>query len=339
MKGTLISMLLILPLAGFTAQGEPQGTPPPTKSPPKPGVRISTKPFKSPNASPKKANKQGGAANPAALVQLIKILQKDGVFLDLKKKQVRVKGQVRIVDDFLEYVLTGPRGKTHETLVVVPSKGSSINAALLALGLKQGSNCRSVPILPKPTEKEFREGAPMNRLIPPKSAPNRGSQIWLALSWKDAKGKVHTFRIEDLILDLQAGGPIKDVEWIYLGGRMAPLHRNEPPVFITDYAQNFVSAYYVFIPNHLVTIHHKRAANDQNWWPNRELLPPRGTAVELVFSLKPLVNRVKWKPFSPKSGEAKETKIEKSATKKVPEKVPSEEADFDLPSSRKSKRK
>lgn len=290
MKGIQILLLLTFPLGGLLAQAQP---------------KTSSKPAQKP--VPKRTTK------PAQLEQLQKILAKDGVYLDMKKKEVRVNGTIRIVDDFLEYVLTGPRGKTHETLVIVPSKGSSINAALLALGLKPGSNCKSVPIVPKPTEKEFREGAPMNRLIPPKGAPNKGSQVWLSLSWKDAKGQRHTYRIEDLILDLQAGGPIKDVEWIYLGGRMAPLHRNEPPVFITDYAQNFVSAYYVFIPNHLITIHHKRAANDQNWWPNRTLLPERGTKVQIIFSLKPLVPRVAWKPTSYKDGADKNTKEKKAS--------------------------
>ena len=134
--------------------------------------------------------------------------------------------------------------------------------------------------------------------------------------------------MEDLILDLQEGGPIKDVEWIYLGGRMAPLHRNEPPVFITDYAQNFVSAYYVFIPNHLITIHHKRAVNDQNWWPNNSLLPPRGTEVDLIFSLKPLVDRVPWKKTSYREG------MEKNEGKK-----PAEGGAGTQPSSRGSKGK
>ncbi len=319
MKGTLISMLLALPLGGLIATVPAQSKPRP-KPKAKSTTQVATKP------SPKPAKQTGTSS---ALEQLKKLLAKDGVDLDLKKKQVSVEGKIRIVDDFLEYVLTGPRGKTHETLVVVPSKGSSINAALLALGLKPGTNCKSVPILPKPTEKEYREGAPMNRLIPPKSAPNKGSQVWLALSWKDAKGKTQTYRIEDLILDLQAGGPIKDVEWIYLGGRMAPLHRNEPPVFITDYAQNFVSAYYVFIPNHLITIHHKRAANDQNWWPNRTLLPARGTKVKIIFSLKPIVARVPWKPTNYKDG----------AEPKEPEGSNKKPSSQGSPSSKKSKGK
>ena len=325
MKGTLISMLLALPMGGLIAQMPTQAS---TQAPTQTSTQTPTpaKPATKPSALPQKSVKQKGTAS--GLKQLKKLLEKDGVHLDLKKKQVSVDGTIRIVDDFLEYVLTGPRGKTHETLVVVPSKGSSINAGLLALGLKPGTNCKSVPILPKPTEKEFREGAPMNRLVPPKGAPKKGSQVWLALSWKDAKGKTSTYRIEDLILDLQAGGPIKDVEWIYLGGRMAPLHRNEPPVFITDYAQNFVSAYYVFIPNHLITIHHKRAANDQNWWPNRTLLPARGTKVKLIFSLKPIVPRVPWKPTNYKDGaEPKETE---TGNKDKPK---------GSPSSQKSKRK
>ncbi len=215
---------------------------------------------------------------------LKKKLEKEGVHLDLEKKLVWVNGRVCIVNANLEYVAVGERGATHEALFILDCKPSALNAALIALGLVPGKNYRTVEKKPLPPKEDVLSG----KVKPYILIHPQGPEVFLTAEWVGKDGKPIRHKVSDLILNLRTMKPVKKCKWIYFGGRMAPLYRGEPPVFVADYEQNIISNCYMLPSNHLITIRHEDGLDDTMWWPNTKLLPPKGTPIKLYISLKPL---------------------------------------------------
>ncbi len=231
-------------------------------------------------AASRPATQKGDTAQAA----LAKLLAKEGVRVDKAKGRVHAEGHVNLTRDYIEYVAIGPRGKKHEALVMLKCKGSTLNAALLALGLKPGKNVDFKPVVPLPSEEEVMKGAPTSIVVPPE-----GPRLFLTLSWHDDKQVEHAYPVEDLILDVRADAPVQGAEWIYFGGMTMPILRGEPPVYVADYEQDYITTYFTKPDSHLITIKHPKARFDDNWWPNAKLLPKRGTPCTLTLSLKPFV--------------------------------------------------
>lgn len=226
----------------------------------------------------KPAKRQSAEAILAAL------LAKEGVRIDKKKGVVHAEGKIVVTRDFLEYVAIGTNGKKHEALVMLRCRGSSLNAALLALGLKPGKNVDYEEIVPRPTREEYEAGAPLNRVFPPK-----GPRLWISVSWHDDDEKLVKKRVEDLIIDITTEKPVEGAKWIFTKALLAPIEKGGEPVFIADYDGNYISTYYCKPDTHFVTILHERGPQDGNWYANTAALPPPGTACTLTLSTKPLL--------------------------------------------------
>ena len=216
------------------------------------------------------------------VADMLKAIKDAGLVVDTAAKTIVVPAVMGRPADPIEFVLVHRRGKGHETLFVTDVKASILNAAMLLIGFQPGENAKSVERVPLPTPEEVAKGALLADTFPPK-----GMNVWFVARWKktDLEGKEIDVEVpvEDLILDLATQRAIEDVDWIYLGGNLAPLYRNEPPVFIGDYEGNLVSQVYRAPANHLVTVRHAAADDDERWWIT-ELAPPPDTPVQLVIS-------------------------------------------------------
>lgn len=225
-----------------------------------------------------------------AVEPLLAMLRKQGVEVDLEAKTVTIDAVVNRPADPLEYLLIHKRGKSHEALFVTEVKPSLLNSGLLLLGFEEGKNASYKPIDPPPTEEEVAKGADWVEIFPPE-----GMRMFITATWKPEaaeKGgeegatpketEEQTVLVEDLILDMSTRKTVLDSEWIFLGGRMAAMYRNEPEVFIADFEGNLVSICYLSPENHLATMKHENARDDQNWWIS-DLCPPPGTAVKVCF--------------------------------------------------------
>jgi hypothetical protein len=198
------------------------------------------------------------------------------IAIDLAAGTVSVPATVNEPPDPIEYLLIHRRGKRHEALFWTMSKPSVLNAALLLLGLSPGKNATYRPVEPPPTLEEIERGVDPVIVTPPE-----GTQFWMTVRFEDGAGK-HEYCVEDLIADLRAQVPVRDASWIYLGGRMASLYKDEPEVYVADIEGNLVSICYLAPDNHLGTMRHERARDDDNWWLT-EKVPPAGTEVQFVF--------------------------------------------------------
>lgn len=219
-------------------------------------------------------------ANPEAAKVLAEITQKfaaEGIEIDAKAATVTVKAVMNEPPDPIEYVLIHRRGKRHEAMFWTQCKPSVLHAALLMIGLQPGSNAKAEEIKPPPSIEEIEQGAETVRVTPPKGEP-----FWMTVRWQTPEGKAMEYCIEDLLLDLSTEKPVVDCSWVYIGGRMAPLYRNEPEVFVADFEGNLISACYMSPDNHLGTIVHKEGRDQNNWWLTNKVPPPE-TEVQFVF--------------------------------------------------------
>ncbi len=274
------------------------------------GPALPGEPQKPGAAPPKSPSPKGGpASRPSrkkAVGLLLKELASKGVHLDLKKRLVWVPGVTWIHNANLEYIATGKRGSTHETLLVLDCKASALNAALLALGLKPGKNYSLKEKVPPPPKELVMAGKAKPYVLVHPTGPG----VFLTVEWKGKGGEPIRYRAEDLVLDLSTKKPLPRRKWIYFGGRWAPLYKGEPPVYVADYEENLISVCYMDPGNHLITIRHEHGLDDTRWWPNFYLLPPKGTPVRLYISLEPLpgTNPPPPPPKSPKGKEKEKAK-------------------------------
>lgn len=210
------------------------------------------------------------------LAEVLAKFAKEGLTLDAKAGTLAIKATVNQPRDPVEYLLVHRRGKRHESVFWTPAKASVLNAALLMLGLEQGKNADYKEKVPAPSLEEIEKGADPVVVTPPQGKP-----FWITVQWVDAEGQKQERRIEDLLIDLHTQKPVASVSWIYLGGRMAKIYKDEPEVYIADFEGNLFSICYLAPDNHLATMVHERARDDQNWWLTDEM-PPAESAVELV---------------------------------------------------------
>ena len=137
----------------------------------------------------------------------------------------------------------------------------------------------------------------------------------MTVRWK-VDGESFERCVEDMILDLSTKEPLGACQWVYLGGRMAQLYKGDPEVYIADLEGNLVSVCYLTPDNHLGTMVHERARDDQNWWTTK-LLPEPGTEVEYVFhSKKPAQHVAREKRLAQKQAAQKQA-AQKQATEKA----------------------
>jgi len=204
---------------------------------------------------------------------------KEKIQLDAKEQTVTIPVLVNRPQDPVEYLLINRRGKRHEAVFVTTCKPSVLNAALLMLGLTPGKNASYVEKQPPPTLEEIEKGADPIIITPPEGVP-----FWMTAKWKNPDGKQVEHCIEDLLLDLSTQKPVDGCSWVFLGGRMARLYKDEPEVYVADFEGNLISTCYLSPDNHLGTMVHKDARDDQNWWITSVLPDPElEIEVQLVF--------------------------------------------------------
>lgn len=274
-----------------------------------------------PATRPTKAQPSDADAEAAAIAvqSMLNALAEDGIRVDLEKKAIAVDAVVNRPDQLIEYLLVNPRGKAHEALLVVEVTPSLLNTAFLSLGLEPGTNATTEEIEPKPTLEQIEAGAPWFRVIPP-----TGPEVWLTASWKDPEtGEAEEMAIEDFLIDVSTGLWIEGNKWYYIGGRTAAPYRGDPPAYMADLQGNLVSVPYMAPGNHLVTMHHERCADEENWWIAKKC-PPPGHPVELVFhTVKPDLitqreKRLAKERAEREAGEAAEKDGERDGAKKEP---------------------
>ena len=229
--------------------------------------------------------------------------------LDLAGGLVSIEAAVGVRSQLVEYLLVGPGGATHESLLYTRVTPSLLNAGLLALGANPGRNARWVEVEPEApggaeeggSEAEAGDEAeadapladrPRFRIVPP-----HGDGFYLYAAWRE-EDEVFFFRVEDIVANLETGRAMQRAPFVFLGSRMAtvagmvrPLERDgdERPaedelLFIADYERNLINLIYFREGNTLLTASHGEGAREDVWAANIWNLPDTDQPLRLIFS-------------------------------------------------------
>ncbi len=199
-----------------------------------------------------------------------------GVTLDLGAGTCAFPAEVIVRDDYLEYLLVAPHGAVHEALFGTGVDVEILNAALLALGAKPGSNAMWAAKDPEPTPEERAAGvSPYDVTLP------SGDGFYLYLAWREGT-ETFFYRAEDLVRDVSRGRTLERHRWVFLGSRMVERAQGEAPVFAAASEGNLINVAFFSQGNTLLTAAVESCVQQDLWLPNAWLLPASGSPLLFV---------------------------------------------------------
>lgn len=187
------------------------------------------------------------------------VYQLGNVTMDANSRKITVPGSVNMVSGIIEFLACGEMGRTHESLLILDIEPIHLYLALLALDLKPGMNLRyqGDPRVPK--------GAPLEILV----------------EWEIA-GKKERHRAEELVLNSELKRPMQRTNWIFTGARLV----NERLTAQTT--KNIIAT--MRDPDSIINHPLPGGKNTTDYYhANPDVLPPRGTEVEII--IKPARNK------------------------------------------------
>ena len=215
---------------------------------------------------------------PDPVAGLREVFEAQGIDLDLDHGRVSIPAEVAVTNDLLEYLLVGPQGAAHETLLLTDVDPEMLNAALLTLGAKPGSNADWASKDPLPSQDEIDAG-----VLPYEVTLPQGDGFYLYVGWREGD-EVYLFRIEDLVRDRFRGRTLRRHALIYLGSKMIQRGEDAPEVFAAAVNGNLINVSYFREGHTLLTTAMPECVDQSAWLANAWLLPQRGSEVRLIFS-------------------------------------------------------
>ena len=176
--------------------------------------------------------------------------------VDTKARTITCPAEINMDSGSVEYLAVAPRGKTHESLLLVDVRPLHLQLALLALGLE-----------PKNVLKT--QGDP---------ATPQGAPVDILIRWRDAAGKMQEVQTETLLAETDSRGAIKRTmprhNWVFTGSRIIK------EGFEADLEKSLVAVWHdpaAILDNPLP------GGGNNDWVVNSSRVPKRGTAVEFII--------------------------------------------------------
>lgn len=223
------------------------------------------------------------AQEPSA--ELARVFAAQGIHVDLERGLCTIPASVLVREDLLEYALVNPHGQAHESMFVTQVVPSSLNVALLALGVKPGRNVTWARRDPAPTPEQLKNGESAYAAQAP-----AGDGFYFYAAWKSAD-ETYLYRVEDLLLDRSTGRTMRRHKWVYLGSRLIKTREDKQgESFAADLEGNLVNVALFEQGNTLLTASLPECVNQTIWMANYWITPPREAQVELIFSRERLTS-------------------------------------------------
>lgn len=193
------------------------------------------------------------------------------MIIDKHERSVTFPGKVNMVDGVLEYLIVGPQGSTHEALIVTDVDPKMLNFSLLLLGVKgagmSAPGAKSAP--PGQIDDEYLKNAPVLK----------GDAIGILIKWKDLSGAESTTRVENWILNHETEKPMSEAPWTYTGSMF-----DTEGAFMAELYSLHASI--IINPSALINNPRKGNNNDELWKVHSAVVPPKGTAIDIVLKLE-----------------------------------------------------
>jgi hypothetical protein len=199
----------------------------------------------------------------------------------LGEDRVSVPAEVILREGALEFLAVFSGGKAHESVFLLcgkrdaegaaaPAIGATLNASLMALGLRPGTPLRVLP------------GG--------RTRPPTGTTVHLSVEWRE-DGRLVRARVEDLLWDRERNAPLEPGKFLYTGSFF------QQDGYLPDLSGDAVALYST--PYTLIDLDDPRAVNDTIFVPCTPRIPAPGTKVDIVFSPAPLEPTRRWDAADP----------------------------------------
>lgn len=292
-----ITIAIGLSLCGI-ASGQSVATEPPGKSPAATntdeastveGSTVEATASPSPDASgqrePEARPAASGSETPKPIAQpgeTWKQLGKESLWIDVKAKQLMVRGIICLREGPLEMFACPRNTKEHESIVSVDTSAMKIHASLIALGAEPGT--------PVQWDPEYKTAV--------------GPAVPITVRWKDTDGKVIQRDAKEMVRKNRTDQTLQ-TDWVFVGSRFFTDQITGEKTYYADSGEmvclsNFSTAMMD------VPIQSSDAADGLLFVANTDRIPPVNTIVQLIF--KPKVGKTS------AGGQSDDSATEASAT-------------------------
>lgn len=238
------------------------------------------------------------------------------------ENRVEVEGLVAVQRNLIELFACAEGGKAHESVLVLDARPSNLNLALKLLGLNDGGQVkvkRTVRVRRNgeivDEEQEVLEENGPNWLGDPRRP--MGDRVIVTVRWKDKDDKEVEVRAEDLIFEPARNRSMPRAGWIYAGSRFAQNPLSKRDEIVADHSKTVMTTWHD--PDAILDNPLPDGGDDEIYYANPDVVPPRGTRVTLVIR-------------KPSEAEEKEAEgIENAERKAADERRPPGEKDGETP--------
>jgi hypothetical protein len=176
--------------------------------------------------------------------------------VDTQARTITCPAEINMDSGSVEYLAVAPRGKTHESLLLVDVQPLHLQLALLVLGLEPKNVLR----------------AQGDRAVP------QGAPVEIRVRWRTATGKTQEARAETLLAEMDSRGNLRRAmpphNWVFTGSRIVK------EGFEADLEKSLVAIWHdpaAILDNPLPE------GGNNDWVVNSARVPKRGTTVEFII--------------------------------------------------------
>ncbi|MEO1856454.1 MAG: YdjY domain-containing protein [Rubritalea sp.] len=188
------------------------------------------------------------------------------ITFDSSKGEISFPATLEHNEVLIEYLLTAPEGKIHETLFITEISPFNLNVAMKLLGYKESKEL--LKILDE-------NHTPTDKYHSATEIQKKKSRFTITASWK-VDGKKVSHDVTQLLENAKTQQPMPDSPWIYSGSYM--INGNYKP----DISGDIIA---VFTDRSSIACYSGEGRYDDTlWMPKQSVLPPLGTAVTLTFT-------------------------------------------------------
>lgn len=187
------------------------------------------------------------------------------ITFDSAKGEVSFPAILEQREVLIEYLITNPQGKIHETLFITEVKPFKLNVVMKLLGFLESKEL--IYILDE-------NYLPTDKLHPATPEQKKHSRFSIHASWSE-DGKKITRNVTNLLKNVKTHQPMPSAQWVYSGSYL------NNGKFKADIAGDIVGI--LCDPAAIGCYSGEGREDDDLWVPNRKLLPPPSTPVTLTF--------------------------------------------------------
>ncbi len=200
-------------------------------------------------------------------------IQVGRIIVDPAAGTMMVPGQVNQTDGIIEYFAVGPRGKLHESVLMLDVDALQLQIGCILLGLK------AAPLRDQddPNLTLTREGREEADPAAPATAPE-DSQVEMTVTWRH-EGKLVERHAEDLTWSREGNRSMPRGYWVYTG---SGVHRG---VFAAEFEQSYVATWpdRSALFNTPIVAGNPYRGDGLGFEANNATLPPKGTPMFLTI--------------------------------------------------------